>query len=205
LSITRSDLETVRGTTDSEVSLAGTPETNKGRDFMKKSFSLMAIAAAVTAIGLVALLAVPVAANGHSKATGTIHLEPSAFGDRNISFDAHDDAPAAQGATEDRGSITQSVSGANNGQYTARLDCVVVDGNMAYFSGIVESATGFYEQFLGDRVYAAVVDGGTPGRNGDMWQATFTAGGDPCGGATSAAGLANGEVVDGNLSVKDVD
>ena len=54
------------------------------------------------------------------------------------------------------------------------VDTVEVDGNTAYFSGLVVYDN--FNQRLGDRLYFYVEDNGTPGREGDMIQWGWTVG-----------------------------
>lgn len=117
-----------------------------------------------------------VGANGMgpaAKATGTVtwtartHL-PAAQQIPGIqtSFDAHDDAPGAQG---DRGTVffhRPDVNGFAAGTVWVDVECVNVDGGEAWFAGTVAAAEG---AFSPDGVWLFhVVDNATPGAAGDQ-------------------------------------
>lgn len=152
---------------------------------------------ALAAVAILVVSIAPSSAGGHLKATGDVELS-GGIGDRHAVFNAHDDAPAAKQTVEDRGDLFFEItSGPNAGSwFTADLDCVEVVNLDAYFSGIVTDGSGFYAGFVGGPVFGHVFDGGTPGRNGDTWQATFNTGGPgPCAAPTGGNPVTGGNLV----------
>jgi hypothetical protein len=159
---------------------------------MKRIFAITLFAVAM----LVASIA-PSSAAPHLKATGDVNLT-GGIGDRHAVFNAHDDAPAAKKTVEDRGDLYFEItSGPNAGSwFTADLNCVEVANLDGYFSGVVTDGSGFYAPFVGGPVFGHVFDGGTPGQNGDTWQATFTPGGPgPCAAPTGGNPVTGGNLV----------
>jgi len=158
---------------------------------MKRIFAIILVAVAMLAVSIAPSSAAP-----HLKATGDVNLT-GGIGDRHAVFNAHDDAPAAKKTVEDRGDLFFEItSGPNAGSwFRADLDCVEVVDSDAYFSGPVTETSGFYDQFSGGRVYGHVFDGGTPGRNGDTWQATFNSSSGPCAAPTGGNPVTGGNLV----------
>lgn len=121
---------------------------------------------AMTVALLMALMALPAVAKGpHAKATGTVEwtARGGALPGLVTSFSVHDEAPGMNG---DRGFWTLS----NNdvGSYTVDVVCVNVDGNEAWFAGIVTDGDGIYEDRPGAVQLFWVKDGATPGSGGDL-------------------------------------
>jgi hypothetical protein len=134
------------------------------------------------------------AAKSFTHATGGVTL---ASPTQTLSFDAFD-----YGATGDRGTVSYSNPSASV-TYTASVFCANVNPatNTALFAYLIppgNSASGIY-------VIWKVVDGGTPGTNGDT--AGFTTAPDQAGAISAcnnaATGVTNYAITDGNLVVHD--
>jgi len=115
---------------------------------------------------LTALMALPAVAKGpHAKANGTIEwtARGGALPGLVTSFSVHDEAP---GMNSDRGFWT--LSNNNVGSYTVDIVCVNVDGDQAWFAGVVTEGDGIYADRPGAVQLFWVKDAATPGSGGDL-------------------------------------
>jgi hypothetical protein len=147
----------------------------------------------VGVVATVAIIGQAGAAKPFTHATGGVTL---ASPTQTLSFDAFD-----YGATGDRGTVSYSNLEAPGVTYTASVFCANVDPatNTALFAYLIppgNSASGIY-------VIWKVVDGGTPGTNGDT--AGFTTAPDRASAIAAcnslATGVQNYAITDGDLVV----
>lgn len=106
-----------------------------------------------------------VSAGPAEKATGDVGYEAAGL-DRHISFNAHE----ARGDRPAKGQL--QYTDAIDRSYHVEITHVNVVGDMAYFAGEVVEASN--PTWVGNWISFAVLDGGTPGRNGDIVWGIFT-------------------------------
>lgn len=131
----------------------------------------------------------------HLKATGDVTWTsaPGVAGYRTV-FNAHQDAP---GKKAERGNVT--LYHPDGGMRTTDVECVLIEGNEAWFGGTVTAADGAFAGQVGDKVLWWVEDNGQPGADpADKIGATrgFA---NPC--AKLGDWTGGGTVTDGNLVV----
>lgn len=106
-----------------------------------------------------------IAAGPAEMATGGVGYEARGL-DRHVSFNARE-------AMGDRAAGGQlQYTDANDDYYHVTISHVNVVGNMVYFAGEVVEASN--PVWVGNWISFAAMDGGTPGRNGDMVWGVFT-------------------------------
>jgi hypothetical protein len=124
---------------------------------------------AMTVALLIALMALPAVAKGpHAKATGTV--EWTARGGTApgfvTSFSVHD---VDEGGMGDRGFWTLSRPGYVDGYYTVDVSCVNVEGDEAWFAGVVTEVSGDFDDGRFEKpVEFWVQDLATSGSGGDL-------------------------------------
>jgi hypothetical protein len=140
---------------------------------MKRTLLVMGMVIALA----MSTMAGAMAKGPHDKATGDITWVSALGATIHTTFDAHDGAPGSQ---PDRGSVTQTSAA---GVTTVDLDCVIVDGDEAFFSGTNQSGAPviFYADAYG--TFGSWTNPGTATQTcNDRW-------------------VGRGTVIDGNLKI----